>query len=350
MSRVSQCFTVFAIAFVAFASACSGGSDSKSTPTAANTPAASATSAVLETSAILAQNQQSVVRISTTSPQGDGGGSGIVWEDATHILTNAHVVIGAGSIKVTDPSDSSRSYPAKVVALSACDDIALLSVDQGTFKPAKIGNSDDVKPAEKVVVLGFPGNLGNDARNKLIVTEGIISQVHATFDFQGQNDLLETTAPINPGNSGGPLYNTKGEVIGVNAYSAIGTQAENYAITSNAAKHVADKLKSGKNLDYIGVNLIRNTPDLADQYSLPYNDGLIVAGVDPGSAAAKASPNPLQYPYLIFSIDGTEVPTVGALCDVIRSRSSGATVKIQFGAYNQQNQPVDNFTTDVVIP
>jgi serine protease Do len=334
-----------------FLSACGGGSDTKSTPVVQHTgTAASTTPAALDAATILTNNQLSVVRISTTSPQGDGGGSGIVWEDGMHILTNAHVVIGTGSIKVSDPSDSSRNYPAKVVALSACDDVALLSVDQGTFKPAKIGNSDDVKPADKAVALGFPGNLGNDARNKLIVTEGIISQVHATFDFQGQNDLLETTAPINPGNSGGPLFNTKGEVIGINSYTAIGTQAENYAITSNEAKRVADKLKSGKNLDYIGVNLIRNTPDLADTYDLPYTNGLIVAGVDPGSAAAKANPNPLQYPYLIFSIDGTEVPTVGALCDVIRSRSSGATVKIQFGAYNQNNQPVDTFTTDVVIP
>jgi S1-C subfamily serine protease len=335
-----------------FAFACGGGDDDDSTATTAGSPTAviSPTPAVLTAAAILEQNQQSVVRISTTSPQGDGGGSGIVWEDATHILTNAHVVIGAGSIKVTDPTDGTRTYSAKVVALSACDDIALLSVDRGNFKPAKIGNSDEVKPADGSVALGFPANIGNDARNKLIVTEGLISQVHATFAFDGQEDLLETTAPINPGNSGGPLFNKKGEVIGINSYSANGSQAENYAITSNEAKYVADKLKSGKNIDYLGVNVIRNTPDLADYYDLPYTNGLLVYGVDPGSAAAKATPNPLQYPYLIFSIDGTEVPTIGAMCDVVRSRTSGTTVRIQFGAWTQSNKPSDQFTTDVVIP
>ena len=162
--------------------------------------------------------------------------------------------------------------------------------------------------------------------------------------------LLQNTAPINPGNSGGPLFNTRGEVIGLNSYSVRGSQSENYAIAINEAKQVADKLRAGKNLDYIGISIEVNDKDFATQNGFAYTDGLAIMAVDPGSAADKAKPFPLQYGNLIFEVNGTSVKSVGDYCDILRSRSSGDTLNIRFGAFDQTNKPFSNFQYQVVLP
>src|SRR5262249_16705442 len=155
------------------------------------------------------------------------------------------------------------------------------------------------------------------------------------------------TAPINPGNSGGPLFNNLGEVIGLNAYTAIGRQSENYAITINEARTIAEKLKAGKNLDYIGISLRPNDSDYAYHENLAYIDGLAITAVDPGSAADKAN---LDVGYLIFELNGTPVSTVGQFCDVIRSHGSGDTIRVRFGAYDTNGKPFNNFIYNVVLP
>ncbi|MCC6958418.1 MAG: trypsin-like peptidase domain-containing protein [Dehalococcoidia bacterium] len=273
---------------------------------------------------IVAQMNQSVVHIKATYPEGTGGGSGIVWEDATHILTNAHVVTGAGSIKVIDPKDG-RQISAKVVAQSPCDDVALLEVERGNFTPAKIGDSGKLAAGEAVVALGFPGTVTDQSSDKLTVTRGIVSKVSDTVD--GYNDLIQTDAAINPGNSGGPLVNARGEVIGINTLSARTKQDQNYAIAINEAKFVADKLKAGKNLNWIGARIEPNYRGLASELGikLAYTDGLLVTGIDTGSPAQKAG---LGYSDLIYTVDDVNVPTVGSFCDVLRSRKAGDKIRI----------------------
>jgi putative serine protease PepD len=329
--------------------ACGGSDEPEATPT----PEATATPeppAELTAADVLEQNRASVLQIVTTSAFGEGGGSGVVWEDATHVLTNAHVVIGAGAIKVIDPADGSRSFPAKVVALSACDDVALLSVERSSgLVPAKFGDSSAVEPGERVITLGFPDTVSEGPSNP-IVTEGTISRVGATFSFGGQRELLQHTAPINPGNSGGPLFNSLGEVIGLNSYAAIDRQSENYAISSNEALSVGELLKAGKNLDYIGISLRPNDEDFAFDNDLAYIDGLVITAVDPGSAAEQASPYPLETGFLVFEVNATPVYSVGDFCDVIRSRSSGETIRIRFGAFDPDGLPYNDFQYDVVVP
>jgi serine protease Do len=251
---------------------------------------------------------------------------------------------------VVDPADSTKSFSARVVGLSSCDDVALLSVDRATgLTPAKFGDSSKMQPGDHVVSLGFPGTLSSGPAIP-IVTDGTVSRVGAEFNFSGQNDLIQNTAPINPGNSGGPLYNKYGEIIGLNSYNAIGSQSENYAISSNQALAVAKDLKAGKNLDYIGISLQPNYKDFAVQNDLPYTDGLVVMGVDPGSAADKAQPYPLDSGYLIFDVNNTPVYSVGDFCDILRSQNSGATLRLTFGAFDNNGNPYDGYTADVIVP
>ncbi len=266
----------------------------------------------------------SVVNIVATYPSGSGGGSGIVWEDNRHILTNAHVVLGSGSIKVIDPKDR-REIPARVVALSPCDDVALLEVDRGNFEPAPIGDSDKLEPGEEVVALGYPATYTDQGSTKLVVTRGIVSKVNDSLD--GKNDLIQTDAAINPGNSGGPLVNARGEVVGVNTLTFLGQQSQNYAIAINEAKFVADKLKSGKNITYIGARIRENYAGLAQELGikLAYTDGLLITGIDTGSPAAEAG---LGYSDLIYYADNVWVESIGDFCDVLRSRKPGDTVRL----------------------
>ncbi|MEP7215773.1 MAG: trypsin-like peptidase domain-containing protein, partial [Anaerolineaceae bacterium] len=316
------------------AAACGGGDDTPktsvgTTPSAAATGSTTATATVpkeLTPQEIVAKLTGSVVHIKATYPAGTGGGSGIVWEDGTHILTNAHVVLGAGSIKVVDPVDQ-KQISARVVALSPCDDVALLEVERGNFKPASIGDSKKVATGEAVVTLGFPGTFTDSGSDKLTVTRGIVSKSGDSFD--GLQDLIQTDAAINGGNSGGPLVNARGEVIGMNTLRSVSAQNANYAISMAEAKFVADKLKAGKNINYLGMRLEQNYQGLAQQLNvkLAYIDGLVVTGVDTGSPAAAAS---LGYSDLVYYLDNVSVESVGAFCDVLRSRKTGDKLRIDF--------------------
>ncbi len=338
------------VAVVPLLAACGGGGDDDPTATATGA-ATQATSGAAKTPTlqeIVDANKSSIVEIITSYSDGDGGGTGIVWENDRQILTNAHVVIGAVTIKVADPNEKGRTYPAKVVALSACDDVALLSVERGGFKPVTIGDSGKVEGGTPVVAVGFPGTAGKSGGSGLVVTEGIASRTKASFPDSGQNDLIQHTSPINPGNSGGPLFNRQGEVIGLNAYTIRGSQAENYAIAMNEALFVANKLKSGKNLDYVGLNVVTNNSALARDEGLPYIDGLAIVSVAPGSAATKTKPYALKAGYTVGFIDGKFIQDVGTYCDVLRSHKSGDTVQFSFGAFNN-NGDSELFDAELVI-
>lgn len=313
---------VFAITGALALSACGGGGDDEDDATA--TPAATATPEILTPLQIVEKLEPSVVHIVANYPEGVGGGSGIVWGDSSHVLTNAHVVLGAGSIKVVDP-ESRREVPATVVALSQCDDVALLKVERGSFVPATIGDSDDVSAGEEVVALGFPSTFADPAADSLTVTRGIVSKTGDQYD--GLQDLIQTDAAINPGNSGGPLVNLRGEVIGMNTLSSRSRQNINYAIAMNEAKFVADKLANGENLNHLGARLQQNYPGLDGELGvyLAYIDGIVVTGIDAGSPADEAG---LVYTDLIYSLDSIAVDSVGDICDILRSRDSGDTLRV----------------------
>ncbi|MGB8646594.1 MAG: trypsin-like peptidase domain-containing protein, partial [Anaerolineae bacterium] len=248
-----------------------------------------------------------------------GTGSGWVYDPSGLVVTNAHVVTGGALIKVYF-SGTDRWQSARVVGISPCDDLAVLQVD-GLSAPAVTIAATSPSVGDDVVAIGYPkaSLLGTD----VTVTRGVVSKLHAQV---GQySDAIQTDAAINPGNSGGPLVNMKGELVGINTATLIGTTGINFAISLSYAKPVIAQLAQGKRLNYMGWNLVPNDSDLATQYKLSTDKGMIVAGVDSGSPASKAGLRPLD---IIFNMEDIELTDNAQICDILRSHSEGQALKL----------------------
>src|SRR5437773_5631709 len=220
-----------------------------------------------------------------------GIGSGVVVSADGTILTNNHVVDGAEKITVQMSND--KSFEAKVVGADKPSDLAVLKIESQNMPFLNLGNSDNVRVGDIVLAIGNPLGIGQT------VTAGIISardRLTGLSEGTSYEDFLQTDAPINRGNSGGALVNLSGELIGINSQilSTTGESGGNigigFAIPSNMAKSVLEQLlKDGKvHRGYLGINIQNLTEDLAKALDLKNTAGVLVGGVVPGSAAAKA--------------------------------------------------------------
>jgi serine protease Do len=230
-----------------------------------------------------------------------GLGSGVIVSADGYILTNNHVVGGAEEIHVT--LMDKREFTAKVIGKDAKTDLALIKIDTKDPLPvAELGDSDNSDIGDWVVAIGNPFGF------TLTTTAGIIS---AKGRMLGGNydDFLQTDASINPGNSGGPLFNTAGQVIGINTaiYSRTGTNAGiGFAIPVNLAKHVMEQLKAHGRVvrGWLGVEIQEVTPDLAQSFGLAKPEGALVASIDKDGPAAKSG---LERGDVVLKFDGKDV-------------------------------------------
>lgn len=213
-------------------------------------------------------------------------GSGFIISEDGYILTNNHVV-GKGKIQVT-LSDGTE-YDAKMVGSDAKLDIALIKVEpKGNLPATPLGDSDALEVGEWVLAIGNPFRLGHT------VTAGIVSAKGRMIGQGPYDNFIQTDASINPGNSGGPLYNTRGEVVGIN--SAIFTAGGNgnigigFAIPINMAKDILEDLKvrGVVTRGWLGVMIQEITPEMQNAFNLKSRDGALVGDVIPGSPAEKA--------------------------------------------------------------
>jgi S1-C subfamily serine protease len=222
-------------------------------------------------------------------------GSGFVYDNQGHIVTNYHVIDGASRADVT--FTDGNTYSANVVGKDPNSDLSILQItsnfsEEKGVVPLPLANSSAVRPGEQVIAIGNPFGLSGT------ITTGIISQKGRLLPNPDTgfsiSDAIQTDAAINPGNSGGPLLNTKGEVIGMNTaifsstgvYSGVG-----FAIPSNTiAKEISLLIKNGSYAHpWLGISGGKVTPDLANAVGLPANyKGVLVASVQPGSPAEKA--------------------------------------------------------------
>ena len=209
-----------------------------------------------------------------------GAGSGVIISKDGTILTNNHVVEGASEVTIT--LADKKEYAAKIVGRDPKTDLAVLKIEANqSFPAAVLGNSEQLKVGDWVVAIGNPFGLNHT------VTSGIVSAKGRVIGAGPYDDFIQTDASINPGNSGGPLFNMKGEVVGINTAIIPQGQGIGFAIPVNTAKPLIPQLvaKGEVTRGYLGVSIQNITPDLAKAMDVKDSDGALVADVSPGSPA-----------------------------------------------------------------
>ena len=259
-----------------------------------------------------------------TERQASSLGSGFIINENGTVVTNNHVISGADDIlvKVGD-----KEYKAKVLGADPYMDIAVLKMEtKDKFKTVKFGDSDMARVGDWAVAIGNPFGLGGT------VTAGIISARNRDINLTRYDDFIQTDASINQGNSGGPLFNLKGEVIGINtaiiAPGQSGSIGIGFAIPANAASTVIEQLiKFGETKrGWLGVRIQEVTKEIAEVEKLKKPKGALVASVGKNSPAEKAG---IKAGDIILEFDGKKINTMRNLPKVVASTEVGKSVELK---------------------
>ena len=250
-------------------------------------------------------------------------GSGFIISSDGYILTNAHVVGGADGITVrlTDK----REFKAKLIGTDKRTDVALIKIEATGLPKITQGDPNALKVGEWVLAIGSPFGFDNS------VTAGIVSAKGRSLPQENYVPFIQTDAAVNPGNSGGPLFNMKGEVIGINSqiYSRSGGyMGLSFAIPIDVAMEVSNQLRaSGKvTRGRIGVSIQEVTRDLAESFGLGKAAGALVSNVEKGGAADKAG---IQVSDVILKFDGKTVNISSDLPRIVAATHPGSKVSVQ---------------------
>ena len=250
-------------------------------------------------------------------------GSGFIISADGHILTNAHVVDGADEVlvKLTDK----REFKAKVLGADKRTDVALIKIEAGNLPVAKLGDPVKLKVGEWVLAIGSPFGLENT------VTAGIVSAKGRSLTHENFVPFIQTDAAINPGNSGGPLFNMKGEVIGINSqiYSRSGgSMGLSFAIPIDLAMDIQSQLKVKGRVSRgrLGIGIQEINKELAESFNLGKPQGALVASVEKGAAADKAG---IEVGDVILKFDGKAVADSSDLPRMVGSTKPGSKVVVQ---------------------
>jgi len=250
-------------------------------------------------------------------------GSGFIISADGFILTNAHVVDGADEITVrlTDK----REFKAKVIGADKRTDVALIRIDAAGLPVVKLGDPNKLKVGEWVLAIGSPFGFDNT------VTAGIVSGKARSLPQENLVPFIQTDAAVNPGNSGGPLFNLRGEVVGINSqiYSRTGGyMGLSFAIPIDIALDVQNQLRSAGRVSRgrIGVVIQEVTKDLADSFGLPKPLGALVNAVEKGGPAEKAG---VEVSDIIIKFDGKSVGSSSELPRIVGATKPGSKVGMQ---------------------
>ena len=251
-------------------------------------------------------------------------GSGFIIDKKGTIITNNHVIQNAEDILV---KVGSKEYSAKVIGADPYADLAVLKIDTNdVFQSVKFGDSDSARVGDWVVAIGNPFGLGGT------VTSGIISARNRDINLTRYDDFIQTDASINQGNSGGPLFNLKGEVIGINtaiiAPGQTGSIGIGFAIPANAASTVINQLiEFGETRrGWLGVRIQEVTKEIAEVEKLKKPKGALIASVGNDSPAEKAG---LKAGDIILEFDGKTIDTMRKLPKVVASTQVGKNVELK---------------------
>jgi len=265
---------------------------------------------------------------------GSAAGTGMVLTGSGRVLTNNHVIRGATTIRVTDPT-TARSYSATVLGYSVSGDIALLQLkNAANLDTVSIGDSSRVKVGQRVTALGNARGAGGAPSSAAGTVTGL-NRTIVVSDHQGASarlvNLIRIDAALEPGDSGGPLLNSSGRVIGMDTAASVGfefrTSNEGYAIPINralavvaqiTARHPSATVHVGPT-PFLGVSLASSRPGLGS--------GPFVAGVAPGSPAARAG---ISVGSLITRVDGRTVSSPDEVTALLLRHKAGGTITLRW--------------------
>jgi S1-C subfamily serine protease len=262
--------------------------------------------------------------------QGRGEGSGVVIDGAGIIVTNNHVVENATDVTVVFNDGVHDKMAGTVVDTVPDRDLAIVRVDADDLDPIEIGVSQELRPGDGVVALGYPLGLGG-----FTVTQGIVSATSRTITVptaggtRTLQGLLQTDAAINPGNSGGALIDLNGRLVGINSAAAQAGAAENigFAIAIDSALPVINEIltQPREQQAWLGVFLDTvDSPGAAAQLSVPDDTrGAVVVEIIPGSPAEEAGFEPGD---VIVAADGEEITSADDLIQALIDRDPGDEV------------------------
>ncbi|WP_341237558.1 trypsin-like peptidase domain-containing protein [uncultured Limnobacter sp.] len=283
-------------------------------------------------------SKASVAYIFTESVQGqlffrrvaEGTGSGFIWDDAGHIVTNAHVVEGASRIRVQ--LDDSEPLPARLVGIAPSYDLAVIRLvnKPATLRPIPVGVSGDLLVGQSVFAIGNPFGLSKT------LTAGIVSALGRTLPVSNGReipDVIQTDAAINPGNSGGPLLDSAGRLIGVNTaiLSQSGSSAGvGFAIPVDLVNQIVPQLIERGTLPRPGIGIAVADESLARRLGIR---GVAVMGIEPASPAAKAGLKPFDLQAgvvgdIIIAVDRKPVANVLQLSKALEAIGVGGTANL----------------------
>lgn len=251
------------------------------------------------------------------TPEALGQGSGVIISPGGDVLTNNHVVSGATTISVK--LSDGRELDAHVVGADVSTDLALLRMEppDGNLPVASLGDSDKLEVGDWVMAIGNPFGL------EATVTVGVLSGKGRSIGASDYDDFLQTDASINPGNSGGPLFNTSGEVVGINTAIVPGGQGIGFSIPINLAKDVCQQLKEKGRVvrGFIGVGIQPLTPALKSALKLDEKvDGALISGLMPGGPAERAG---LKVGDVVVSVNGAPARSSRELLNLVARLQTG---------------------------
>jgi serine protease Do len=261
-----------------------------------------------------------------------GMGSGFIVSNDGYILTNAHVVADADDVNVrlTDR----REFPAKVIGFDTHSDVAVIKIDAQDLPTVRIGDPQQLRPGEWVLAIGSPFGLDNSA------TAGIVSATsRAVGGEENYVPFIQTDVAVNPGNSGGPLFNLRGEVIGMNSmiFSRTGGyMGLSFAIPIDVANDVREQLiKTGHVVrGRIGVAVQDVNAQLAQSFGLDRPHGALVSAVEKASPAAKAG---VKAGDVILAVNGHDIDRVGDLRNQVSQTKPGTTAELRVWRDGKEN-------------